>query len=314
MSKTTQHILLAFLVTYFYQTTPVEAEGSLQLGPKQALQASTDLVVDIIDADKESIRWVGVGELQIMTQNNVIVASLASGDSYSFSGFTENEAKLKLTANQQVDTSWDITVTSESIPQDGRLHSQNWYFNAASFASTHAVQGSFYALVPGGKDGSDATIELKLNGLAGYVYQINANTIGVNGPNGGKSVPGSGNSTTPEFPIYLAPPKRAQYGRTTPAVSSLRFVGGTDTDVFGASKAPCQDILPGKSTGEFVFESNVEGSYHLICDLNQDGSYDRTGNNDLLLIGQSTIGKNTAAWDGSLNWTHVHHSNGSRTI
>jgi len=274
------------------------AEGTETLGTSQALRAQTQLHLDVLEPGVEAVVWSGLGTLTITSPTGSVLATLESEERVELAGHDPGTYGLALSQDQIAGGSWGVEVQSGGVTAPGRLYSTNWYFNAGSFAESAATNSSFYAKVPGGAPGSSAVIELKLDGLAGYVYEINANRVGLDGALGGKSAPGTGNSVTPEFPIYLAPPATSDYQHSVADVANLRYVGGTTVDVQGQPMDACNQILPGQSTGQFIFESTVNGTYHLKCDLNQDGIFSNS-EDDLLLVGQSAPGTNVAEWDGT---------------
>ncbi len=275
------------------------AEGTAQLGVSQPLRAGTVLGVDIVDASQESIRWVGRGNLTVYSPGWQELATLASGESFAPSA-GNGAYKLIVRREQLSGSVWDVAVQNQ-VDDLGRLFSNDWWFNAGTFAEAGATDASFFALVPSGGPSDLSVIELKLAGLAGYIYDINANSRGVDGPLAGRSVPESNHQATPEYPIYLRVPSLANFESSTPVVSSLSYIGGVSEDVSGASISPCNQILAGESRGYFSFESNVASSYHLQCDLDADGNFDIASGADLLLIGEASEGENVVAWDGVHN-------------
>lgn len=279
------------------------AEGSDQLNTTQALRANTQLYVDVVDSN-ESIAWVGVGELQVSAPDGTSLTTLASGESVSLSGLATGVYGVRVLTGQVVGVRWDIAVGASS-PEDGRLHSYDWRFNAGAFSEARSTSASFYAVIPGGRDSDTAVIELKLDGLAGYVYNINANPRGVDGPDAGRSVAMYGHTVTPVYPIYLSPPVAATYSSLTPSVYGLDYIGGVSVDVEGNPIDPCQEFAPGESFGRFQFDSDVNGSFHLQCDLNRDGVFDASDDADFLAVGDATIGTNTYLWNGEHNGAPV---------
>ena len=192
---------------------------------------------------------------------------------------------------------------TEPLAEGGRVHAYNWQFNVGSYAVERSIFTSFYARVPGGLPGTEALIELKLDGLSGYYWDLNANRFGVDGPDRGRSVPTSGNSVTPEFPLYLNPPSLAAYGAVTPTVSDFALVSGNTFPVYEDGDVDCNMIVSGVDTYDyqFRFTTDVEASYHVQCDLDQDGVFDPMASGDLLLIGWTVAGENTVDWDGETN-------------
>lgn len=277
---------------------PARAEGTDQLNTTQALRAGTQLYVDILNPGTESIEWTGVGQAVITAPGGSAVATLSSGQSAGTADDGAGVYGVRVQQGQVVDVPWDVTVLGQVAP-GGRLHSYDWRFNAGQFSATRATFASFYAILPGGQAGTDAVVELKLDGLAGYVYNINANRVGVYGPDAGRSVSMWGHTVIPEFPIYIAPPTVATYGRVTPQVFGLDFIGGVSEDAEGSQVAPCDEVVPEQSFGRFQFYTDVEGTYHLQCDLDGDGQFESTNNDDLLVVGACNAGVNTVLWDGT---------------
>jgi hypothetical protein len=270
------------------------ADGTTELGITQALQAGTVVYVDILDPAAERIRWTGLGSVVMTGPNGASIGTFASGATIVPSGASGRYA-LTVSANQSTSTAWDISVLNQTTP-GGRVFSYDWRFNAASFAQTNASNGSFYAVVPSGGANNTAVIQLKLDGLAGFIYQVNANRSGANG-SVGRSLPISGNSVTPEFPLYLKPPTLATYTSIAPSLQGATFRGDTATSVFGTPLA-CNRFVSGVSTGTFSFVTNGESTYHLSCDINGDGLYSATSSQDVLLIGNASAGLNTISWNG----------------
>ncbi len=271
------------------------AEGTDQLNTTQALRAGTQLYVDIASPETGAIRWTGVGSVAVTTPSGVSLGTLASGESVSTSGNAAGAYGVRVLQGQVVGIRWDVEVSGAGT---GLLFSYDWRFNAGAFSSARATSASFYALVPGGREGEQAVIELKLEGLAGYVYNINANQVGVSGPNGGRSVPMYGHTVEAEFPIYLAPPQVASYSYATPQVWGLDYLGGVSESVMGGSIDPCNEVVPGQSFGRFQFLSEVAGTYHLQCDLDGDGLFGVADEDDFLAVGVAEEGVNTFLWNG----------------
>jgi len=276
---------------------PARAEGTDQLNLTQALRARTQLYVDIVAPGTESIRWQGVGTVDVTLPDGTALATLGSGETVGTADLPAGAYGVYINRGQVVDVRWDVQVVGQT-GSGGRLHSYDWAFNAGAFSESRATNGSFYALVPGGSGDDTAVIELKLDGLAGYVFNINANRIGVDGPDGGRSVSMYGHTVTPEFPIYLTPPTLADFAAVTPEVYGLDYIGGRSVDVNEQPMDPCNVIAPGESFGRFQFFTPNEGTYHLQCDLDGDGVFEMANDDDFLAIGTTTPGVNTVLWDG----------------
>lgn len=292
--------LLATEILLLGLATPAYAEGTAELNTTQALRAGTVLYLDIIDADLESIAWQGSGTLALSAPDGTSIGVLSDGeDSGSLVSYGTGAYQAIVGSNQIVYQTWDVSVLGQTAA-GGRLFSYDWRFNAGAFSEARATNASFYAVVPGGGVGQSSVIELQLNGLAGYVYDINANRTGVDGPDAGRSVNLSGNSVTPEFPIYLAPPSASNYSASSPDIFEFAFVGGSSVDANGAATDPCNQVVPGGNPGEFQFTTNTIGTSHVQCDIDGDGTFNAVGGTDLLLVGTTVIGLNSIAWDGTV--------------
>ncbi|MBL4633924.1 MAG: hypothetical protein JKY56_08630, partial [Kofleriaceae bacterium] len=291
-------IFSLLFLTIVFLTNSAYGEGATQLNSTQALRANTQLYVYIVLPGTESIAWTGVGSVTVTEPNGAVIATLSSGQSVATTGYSVGAYGVFILTGQVPGIDWDVSVPSQT-DGGGRLFSYDWRFNAGAFSSDRATSASFYAVLPGGQPGTNAVIELKLDGLAGYVYNINANRVGVYGPDGGRSVSMYGHTVIPEFPIYLLPPTIASYNRATPNVFGLDYIGGVGEDVNGDPIAPCNQVVPGESFGRFQFYTDVEGTYHLQCDLNGDGVFDSSSDSDFLKIGSTSSGVNAVLWDGT---------------
>lgn len=275
------------------------AEGTSTLGATQKLRSGVELYVDIVDSSVERITWTGVGNVAVTGPLGAVYGNYSSGQTIvPASG--NGAYKLVPQSNQSESVPWEITVDNQTTA-GGRLWSYTWQFNNGSFAPSHSTFASYYAVVPAGGSGETTVIELELEGLSGYWFDVAANRIGVTGEEGGKSVPMSGNSVWPEFPIYLAPPTNATYSRVNPMAEGFWLNGGGSTSVLDGSMIECNQFDPGVSGLAFYFETDVDGTFNVQCDLDQDGQYERTDSIDLLLIGTSEPGWNTVPWSGNDN-------------
>ena len=216
----------------------------------------------------------------------------------------------------------DITVTPNAstavIPASppggfSRVHSKQWRMNAGAFDKASATDAAFYVLTPTGPS-SDQVWQLKFNGLAGYIFEVQGNDVGLPKPNSGFSIeeskaPLPGNTCeagyvffastppvclalgpTPLYEIYLGIPDIAKGGGTTPTVQNFAFAGPNSL-----CKCAVSSLV-----SKFSFDTNVVGSYQLVIDTNRDGSFDpSTG--DVVLAGQTVVGANTVDWDGNDN-------------
>jgi hypothetical protein len=284
------------------------AEGSAgagsELDDSQALRGSTDIHVDILDMTTETFVWTGKGGVDVFDPAGTRVGMFMSGA--VITPAMNGAYRLDL-LEDQYDTDaagdiirstvrpWDVTVSAGAVERPGRAWSFEWAFNTGGFDRAAGTNASFYAKVPGGDAESFAVMELRTDGLAGFIFEIQGNSTGVRGENAGRSVPEVGNSAANEYAIYLNPPENASYTYLEPSVRDFRFHGGVETP---GGVETCDEFVPGVTMGEFVFTSNVEGSYHLVCDLNRDGVFDIVDDGDFLILGHATVGENRVPFDG----------------
>ena len=218
---------------------------------------------------------------------------------------------------------FDITVTPDTStavnpysPPGGlsRVHSTQWAINAGTFAQSGATNAAFYVLTPTGP-ATDQTWKLQFGGLAGYIFEVQGNEIGMPSPNSSFSVeeflplrtpcPGgyvervvgtAGEKScvavgpAPQFEIYLGVPAVAKGGGAAPVITNFAFAGPNQR---------CQCAVAGLNSS-FTFESDSAASYHLTIDTNGDGKFD-PASGDVLLAGKAVVGLNTIAWDGKDN-------------
>jgi hypothetical protein len=283
------------------------------LGICQGLRLDTLLRVDILE-DGERFVWTGLGDVTVTSPTGEAVNG-ADGDNLYGSGETINPLagvgayRLRLaeqqfqcterpatsfcTSSDQIHTfhRWDVTVFDGDVPRPGRLWSLAWNFNAGNFTANQATTASFYALVPGGFAATDAVVELRLDGLAGFLYQVAANRQGPQSADllsRGRSLPQLEATLFPEFPVYLNVPEIARYGRVDDAA--------IDVSEFQCNAGPPSG---GAIPRTFRFDTNVTGTFQVLCDLDDppDGA-SLTDDDDLVLIGPAAPGNNVVPWDG----------------
>ena len=249
---------------------------------------------------------------------------LAGGDDFDPDGScltptTAGIHRVRLNGAFSSSTRWDISVCNSAAPMavcdastgnaahiDGRVYSLEWGFRSSNNQTPlSTLSASVYArlLLNDAISPVFGIIQLQLlgfNGLAGW--EVAANDSGVDGVAPPKSTVTSGNDFTGEYPIYIAPPDEnfRPYSSITNAVSEFAFNGGSGMQM-------CTVIEPGVSTGNFTFKTTYAGRYRVICDLDDDGGFEATGGDDLVLAGdavaQGAMGSvvNTVPWDGKDN-------------
>ncbi len=292
------------------------AEGRAQVGTTQRLFAGSVLKVDILDASTETFTWTGRTasdsfdnpntnvSITVTAPNGTSLGTFATGSTITPLAGVNGAYEIRMTSasvtQDDVLSTYDVTVNPTPSAPAGRLHSTRWVFDASTFTQANATNASFYAIVDGGDDDHTGVVELKLEGLAGFIYDIVANDTGVDGSEAGRSVRQIGNTLTPEFEIYLNPPSTATYTVVAPTVDDFLFQG-LDENGSPTANSACNGLVPGQTSGNFTFTSNVGGRYALICDLNDDGVFDQSSDNDLSLRGAVTSGSNTVSWNGTNN-------------
>ena len=289
--------------------------GMGSLAHDQALDDQAVFYVDILDGSNEKICWTGTGSLTVYQPNGSTVVDTINGTGMA-AGRCTNAASgvngaylLELGSQQVVGTEWDVRVcpqtatnteclNNDANEQLGRLWSQRWDFDRnptadSGYGAQYANNGSFYAIVPGGEPARDAVVELRMQGVSGYWYELAANSIGPEtamGARVGRSVPVAGHQITPEFPLYLNPPAIAGYNWLTPMITDVMLAPACGTSV-----------VTGVAPGEISFGSNVIGQYVVICDVDEDGIYDFANPNDFSSFGDAVQGTNVISWDGTEN-------------
>lgn len=201
---------------------------------------------------------------------------------------------LSLFKRYDVTVTPNISVSPDPTATDGRLWGYMFSFNANGFGASQSTDANYFAMVPGGRPNTHYVWQLDLNNFAGYGYTLVANSLGVDAPNSGYSAEESTNSVTYQHPMYLGYPAIADAAPTAaPALSGVRFV---DDD--GQDYAITPGITFGvQDSGTFEFTTDVDGTYSILIDINQDGIYGNAG--DRQLLGVTTSGLNQVLWDGS---------------
>ena len=282
----------------------VQAEGSSQLGPESRVQIDTPLRVDVLDPAVERISWTGAGTLSILAPDGVTpVATLNSGQrtgALAAPGAGTYRATMSAAQGANITPAvWDIAVVDAAgapVPgAAGRLHAVDWHINIGDRSLGRAFNTSFFALVPGGRPGSDAVLEVQFSGVNGNYHRISMNRTGIDGRLDGRSGP-TGSTYTPLYPLYLAAPAIRVGGALNPALTEFRFHPPGE----GAAAELCQSAVAGVG-GVFEFDTDVAGRYRIVCDTSGDGTPDVTDPRDLLLVGDTRPGHNVVAWNGADN-------------
>ncbi|MBI2375806.1 MAG: hypothetical protein HYV07_17550 [Deltaproteobacteria bacterium] len=256
------------------------AEGSAELGSHR-LDPGTVLSVDVFDSGSERLSWVGTGALTVLNPDGSVFgtyqspAAIALPASGLYSAVVEIEQET-----------WDLAVVHSGQSRPGRLSSREWRLVPRPAWAPNDLH--FYAAVPTGTPNHWAAVDVDFRGFgARKGYVVRANQVGRPGPHPNGSAPVRTPPPAPEHPLYLNPPERATDPVSVPSVSSDRI-----------SPDSCPFVVPGLSEVSIEFVSNVEGAWHLTCDLSRDGVFDVSGGGDVTRTGRARIGTNVAIWDG----------------
>jgi len=252
-----------------------QGEGTAELGSSQGLSSTTTLHVDVLAAG-ETITWQGGGEATLRDPDGAQVAVLSSGQGYAT--LRVGTFAIELDADQA--SVWDVGLDDGGGAVSGRLWSPRWTVMADGYGPSSATEASLYALVPGGTAEQTAVVEVRFDGLAGFAYEVAASTTGADPRRAGRSVASSDAALPPGLPLYLNPPAAATNATLIPSIADPRYLDESNV---------------------FTFESNTEGTSHLICDLNADEIFDPTSGADRLVVSEALPGLNVARWDGHDN-------------
>ena len=177
---------------------------------------------------------------------------------------------------------WDFSIVPGGTPDadvdprvdSGNVFSYHWRIGRNTNAGdiSTATDASLYALVDGGYANTEYVWEIDLNEFAGSQYEITANSIGLATPLSGTSDVIAGNSVTGQYPVYVSYPTGA-----SPLAAPVSTPALTDTFTFlddaGNDNAFSPDVDAIEETGNFTFTSDVNGTYALTIDLNNDGLF-----------------------------------------
>lgn len=201
---------------------------------------------------------------------------------------------------------WDFSIVPGGTPDadvdprvdSGNVFSYHWRIGRNTNAGdiSTATDASLYALVDGGYANTEYVWEIDLNEFAGSQYEITANSIGLATPLSGTSDVIAGNSVTGQYPVYVSYPTGA-----SPLAAPVSTPALTDTFTFlddaGNDNAFSPDVDAIEETGNFTFTSDVNGTYALTIDLNNDGLFN---SGDRVLLGSVDANVlNTINWDGT---------------
>jgi hypothetical protein len=280
------------------------AEGSEDLGDGLRLDATTQLHVDLLDAG-DLITWQGEVtdfdglpvpvSVDVLDPLGALLGSWPSGSTIPALVGTGTYVLIATPPDTLADpdgepdplSRWSVVVTG-AAPGMGRVWATRWWFAGETLLAEDALDGSLFALADGGLPGHDAVMELRFDGFAGRVFQVAANRAGANEAHARGVAVGSAVFVA-EHPLYLNPPEIAAIEPLEPVLSEARLDGGWPL--------PCSAVEPAAG-GTFVFDGDVAGTAHVVCDTSRDGVVDPTDPDDLHLLDEVEVGPHEIAWDG----------------
>jgi hypothetical protein len=261
------------------------AESLSDLPQIERMLPESVVFVEIIDPGTEVIQYTGDRDADVYGPSGRFLNTYPSGATIT----PEDGAGSYRFDFNLISNDWTLEVPTRA---GGRVWSPDWRFDAGTFRRRGALDRSFYALVNGGGEGRDSVIEMRSEGFAGYVFRVSGTSTGLPRANG-RSLPDNMQVYGSEYPIYLEPPEIARLNPATASVTDAEFSG---------SVGDCDVIASGaEQGGVFTFDSNIEGTWHLICDLNGDGVFNMAGDEDMHRLGVATVGLNTVEWNGTAN-------------
>ena len=259
------------------------AGGSADLGGDFPLDADTVLLVDLLDASTESLRWEGTGTVEVWAPEGMLLAVLDPGESLVVAAEGTYEVRL----DEDQDSTWEVAVDGMA-DAGSRVASRGWRTTTAG----PVVDASLYALVP--VEGGDAVIEARFEGLDAQGIEILARHAGLDG-RGRSGLVVDHTGLVGEVPLYLGVPSRAAHLRPTPVAPALTFSGGP---------TGCQALASGGG-GTFSASATQGTTLQLQCDIDGDGAFHRTDGSDVLWLEQAAAATTDLVWDGRLDGQSV---------
>ncbi|MBI4822437.1 MAG: thrombospondin type 3 repeat-containing protein [Deltaproteobacteria bacterium] len=255
-------------------------EGTAELGAHQ-MRPGTELRVDVRQFTTEAITWSGAGNLTVWNPDGSMLGTFASPSTIVP---TMNGLHWAMVEDQQ--ESWDITVIRGTQPRPGRVAAMAWHL--IPLPAWTPIDLRLFAKVPGGRGTDSAVVALDFKGLAPRkTYALRANEVGHVAPYYNRSGPPQSGVADGEHPLFLNVPEGVNGVVTAPTISNVALEDGT-----------CTSVVAGESKIKIGFDSNVNGAWHMVCDLNRDGVFDVSGGGDVVRTGHTAVGHNIAWWDG----------------
>jgi len=176
---------------------------------------------------------------------------------------------------------------SPTGPVDGgRLHSLDFHLRASGFDRANATNADFYVVASSLTGDAAHVWLLDFEGLAGWDYHVAASRQGLDQPYSYTSQIASASPaphSRADYPIYLTYPARPWVMMPAPEVST-RPIQGRGLGLAGREY-------------DFAFTSNVESTYQLVVDLDDNGRFEPS-QGDLSLTGTAQPGDNHVRFSG----------------
>lgn len=322
--------------------SPALAEGSAQLGQISAngtngLMTNAVLFVDVL-AGEDTLNLAARGQGDVGVTVTLVNAdgSLGSSAQYTLTNgaglltgatvpatlpnggnvplrVTVAPGRYQVVFGEAVEP-FDISVTTGSVsytPADvpangGRLSSRDWRFfgDLPEVGNETPMNADFYVRAAVG-DEFEYIWKLQFDGLLGGQMCLTANDLGLPGDYARSSQPYSAITGIPGFDandrfslcddlslydIYINPPNDRKPEPPSPNLQSF-------------SIGACGAVLEGDG-GVFSFDSDLEGTYQLVIDVDRDSVFDGK-QGDIVLNGSAEPGLNEVQWDGRDNQGQV---------
>ena len=185
------------------------------------------------------------------------------------------------------------TTTRPFGEPTGRIYSYAWVISAPDADFSH----TFYTAAPVNSDdpldaaASSRVITLETAGLRGEDLRISASSTGIPGVHVQSD---AYSATIPDrLPVYLSAPEE-------PRAATLPSEEADWSLAYASSVEGCEGIIPGTGPAVLASSSSLTGLLGFVCDIDQDGTLDYSGQSGDLLGGLTPAPADAAwTWDGT---------------
>ncbi|MEL6344946.1 MAG: thrombospondin type 3 repeat-containing protein [Myxococcota bacterium] len=282
------------IVLWVVASSTVFAEGFQTTGQAATLYGEMSVYVNV--EENEGIAFTGVGQVDVYDPSGTYRTSFEG----SWMEPADSAGTWRLDIYEDQDGYWDVSATDATgvFTYPGRVFSYIWSFGVDS---RDAFRQRFYVPTPvntGLFTGTNDTMranKIDLEGVSGELMVLVANRTGVEG-DATRSSDREVNVPAPELPIYLDYPADLDYDVPEDGVSSLT------TESTGLCK---NEIIPDVVGLKMSFSSNLYGQAAFVCDLNDEGDFDLSGETSVVYA-EELIGPGDTVdwtWDGVIPGT-----------